>query len=86
MFKIKKDKYRKQYEILRDGIPVFSCSVNQFVDLATAMTQYVVGHDFIISSPERTATAKGYGKYHFFKGMILAGWHDLKKKYGRGGM
>lgn len=83
MFKIKKDKHRKQYEILHEGIPVFTCPVNQFVDLANAVTKYVVGHDFVISSPDRQATANGYGKYHFIKGFLLAGWHDVKKKYAK---
>ena len=81
MFKIKKDTFRKEYEILQDGVPAFSCSAERFVDLANAVVKYVVGHDFVISSPERTATAKGYGKYHYFKGFLLAGWHDLKKKF-----
>lgn len=85
MFKIKKDTFRKEYEILQDGVPVFSCPVNQFAELATAITQYVVGHDYVISAPDRLSKAKGYGKYHYFKGFLLAGWHDLKKKYGRGG-
>jgi hypothetical protein len=81
MIKIKKDKFRKCYEIIQDGVPVFSCPVNQFVELANAVVKYVVGKDYIISSPDRQAKAKGYGKYHYFKGFLLAGWHDLKKKF-----
>lgn len=83
MFKIKKDKFRKRYEILQDGVPVFTCPVNQFAELADSVVKYVVGKDFTISAPDRQATASGYGKYHYIKGFVLAFWHDLKKKYGK---
>lgn len=85
MFKVKKDTYRKQYEIQRDGQTVFICQVNQLTDLTNSLVQYVVGKDYIISSPNTEARAKGYGKYHYIKGFLLAGWNDLKKKYGRKG-
>lgn len=81
MFKIKKDTYRKQYEILKDGVTVFTCPVNQLADLTNTLVQYVVGHEYVISAPDRQAKANGYGKYHYFKGMLLALWHDVKKKY-----
>lgn len=83
MFKIKKDTFRGQYEIMQDGLPVFTCPVDQFVDLSNAVVKYVVGKDYIISSPGRQETARGYGKYHFIKGFLLALWHDLKKKYAK---
>lgn len=83
MFKVKKDTYRKQYEIVRDGQIVFTCPVHQLTDLTNSLVQYVVGKDYIISAPNVEARAKGYGKYHYFKGMLLAAWHDLKKKYGK---
>jgi len=80
MFKIKKDTFRKKYEITRNGIPVFTCEVQEFVDLANAITQYVVGKDYVISNPNQTEKAKGFGKYHFIKGFLLAFINDLKKK------
>jgi hypothetical protein len=79
VFKIKKDRFRKQYEIIRYGVPVFTCKVEEFTELANTIVKYVVGKDFIISSPDRESTASGYGKYHFVKGFLLASWHDLKK-------
>lgn len=85
MYKIKKDTFRKRYEILQEGTPILSVPINQFVELANTITQYVVGKDYIISAPNIEARAKGYGKYHYFKGILLAGWHDIKKKYGRKG-
>jgi len=83
MFKIKKDKYRQRFEILQDGIPDFTCQVSQFIDLSNAIVKYVVGKDYIISSPDRQATANGYGKYHFMKGFLLAMWQDIKKIFKR---
>lgn len=81
MYKIKHDKHRKQYEVILDGVPVFSCSAERFVDLANAMVKYVVGNDYIISSPDRQEKANGYGKYHYFKGFVLAFIHDITKKF-----
>lgn len=83
MFKIKKDKFRKRYEILQNNVTVFTCPVNQFADLADTIVKYVVGKGFTISAPDQQATASGYGKYHYIKGFLLAFLHDLKKKYAQ---
>jgi len=81
MFKIKKDKFRKQYEIIRHKVPALTLNETDFIELANKITEFVVGKGFKISSPNQESKAKGYGKYHYVKGFILAVWHDLKKKY-----
>jgi len=81
MFQIKNDKHKKLYEIIRYKVPVITLTEEEFVALANKITEYIVGKGFIISRPNQEAKAKGYGKYHYIKGFILAVWHDIKKKY-----
>lgn len=79
MFKIKYRKKLKQYDILKNGIVILSVSEQEIVNLANEIVHYIVDKDFIISSPNKTAKAKGFGKYHFIKGFIIALWNDIRK-------
>ena len=81
MYKIKKN--RKGYTVEYDGLLVFTCTAEQLGELSNTLVRYVVGKGYVISAPDQQAKARGFGKYHYIKGFLLAVWHDFKKKYGK---
>ena len=80
-YRIKKDKFTGDISILDGFVPICTVSASSFVAIANAIVKYVVGKGYIISAPETEEKAKGFGKYHFIKGFVLAVIHDIKKKY-----
>lgn len=82
-FRIKKEK--KEYTLLRVGHPVMCVSADELVSLSNVVIEYVVGHDFIVLSSKKEAVARGFGRYHYGKGFLLAWWRDLKKIFQKNG-
>lgn len=81
-FKVRSDKYTGDVSIMYGRNVFGTMPKEQYIELAQAVVDHSVG-EFKISDPNREAKAKGFGKYHFVKGFLLAWWQDVKKLWGR---